>query len=123
LLERDGSKRLGAGGPQEIKAHKFFELVDWKKLMARQYTPPFRPNVSSALDTSNFDEEFTSEAPTDSLGEGSELSEAVQQQFQGFTFQQTEAIAGSLAAGSMMNSTQINNANAGAMRQPGGMRK
>jgi serum/glucocorticoid-regulated kinase 2 len=44
-LDRDGTKRLGAGGPQEIKAHKFFAQVDWRKLMARQYAAPFRPNV------------------------------------------------------------------------------
>ena len=115
----DGAKRLGAGGPQEIKCHKFFELVNWKKLAARQYTPPFKPNVSSAMDTSNFDEQFTGEAPTDSLSDGSHLSDAVQQQFQGFTFQQTEAIAGSIA-GSILTQPI---APPPATRQPGAMRK
>jgi serum/glucocorticoid-regulated kinase 2 len=110
---------LGAGGPQEIKAHKFFTQVDWRKLIARQYAPPFRPNVANAMDTSNFDDEFTSEKPQDSLTEGSTLSDAVQQQFQGFTFQQTEAIAGSLAAGSLMTQTNMGP----APRQPGGMRR
>lgn len=123
LLNRDGAARLGAGGPQEIKAHKFFSQVDWRKLMNRQYTPPFKPNVSSAADTSNFDTEFTNEAPTDSLNERSQLSEAVQQQFQGFTFQQTEAIAGSLAAGSLMGQSKMEPAPAAPMRAPGGIRK
>ncbi|KAI8900259.1 kinase-like domain-containing protein [Globomyces pollinis-pini] len=123
LLDRDGGVRLGAGGAQEIKAHRFFGQVDWKKLISRQYTPPFRPNVASAMDTSNFDEEFTSEAATDSLTEGSQISEAIQQQFQGFTFQQTEAIAGSISTtGNMM--PPKNDAVAGSMmRQPGGMRR
>ena len=91
--------------------------------MNRQYAPPFKPNVANAADTSNFDTEFTSEAPTDSMNEGSQLSEAVQQQFQGFTFQQTEAIAGSLAAGSLMGQSKMEAAPAAGVRTAGGMRK
>lgn len=79
------------------------------------------------MDTSNFDEEFTSEKPTDSLNEGSQLSDAVQQQFQGFTFQQTEAIAGSMTSGSVMGPNALGpgtQAVVGSMmRQPGGMRR
>jgi serum/glucocorticoid-regulated kinase 2 len=71
------------------------------------------------MDTSNFDKEFTSEAPTDSVTEGSQLTEAMQQQFKGFTFVQTEAIAGSLASGSVMNANHM----VPTSRQPGGMRK
>ncbi|KAL2912644.1 Serine/threonine-protein kinase [Polyrhizophydium stewartii] len=125
LLNRDGAARLGANGAQEIKSHPFFAEVDWRKLMGRKYAPPFRPNVASATDTSNFDEEFTSEAPTDSLSEGSQLSEAVQQQFQGFTYQATEAIAGSIAAGSMMGAGMGRADVSGSyapQRQAGGMR-
>lgn len=102
-MNRDGAARLGANGPQEIKSHPFFAAVDWRKLMGRKYAAPFRPDVMSATDTSNFDAEFTSEAPTDSVTESSQLSDAVQQQFQGFTYQATEAIAGSIAAGSLMS--------------------
>ena len=95
--------------------------------MNRQYAPPFKPNVANAADTSNFDSEFTSEAPTDSLSGGSVLSDAVQQQFQGFTFQQTEPIAGSLAAGSLMGQSRMESApgpvQSSTMRAPGGMRK
>ncbi|KAJ3346522.1 hypothetical protein HDU91_007014, partial [Kappamyces sp. JEL0680] len=123
LLNRDGAARLGAAGPQEIKAHKFFNQVDWRKLMARQYAPPFRPNVADATDTSNFDAEFTSEAPTDSLSNDSKLSDAVQQQFQGFTFQQTEAIAGSIATGSVMTGNAMQPPAMGTMRTAGVMRR
>lgn len=96
--------------------------------MGRQYQPPFKPNVANAADTSNFADEFTSEAPTDSMDEGSKLTEAMQQQFQGFTFQQTEAIAGSLAAGSVMGGSRLDAVPGpapvvGTMRVPGGMRK
>ncbi|KAI9609400.1 hypothetical protein H4Q26_007354 [Puccinia striiformis f. sp. tritici PST-130] len=47
------------------------------------------PSVASAIDTSNFDSEFTSEAPMDSVVEDSHLSETVQQQFIGFTYNPT----------------------------------
>ncbi|TPX33472.1 hypothetical protein SmJEL517_g03615 [Synchytrium microbalum] len=103
LLNRDPNERLGNEGPEAIKNHPFFADINWSKLMARKYQPPFKPNVASATDTSNFDEEFTSEAPTDSVTETSHLSETVQQQFAGFTFQaHAEHMAGSVVAGSLM---------------------
>ena len=40
----------------------------------------------SVLDVANFDSEFTSEAPQDSVVEDSQLSETVQDQFIGFTY-------------------------------------
>ena len=40
----------------------------------------------SVLDVANFDSEFTSEAPEDSVVADSKLSETVQEQFKGFTF-------------------------------------
>jgi hypothetical protein len=40
----------------------------------------------SAIDTSNFDQEFTSEAPTDSVVDDSQLSETMQLQFQGWSY-------------------------------------
>lgn len=42
------------------------------------------------MDTSNFDEEFTSEMPVDSVANDSHLSETVQQQFAGFTYDANE---------------------------------
>ncbi|KAJ3124271.1 hypothetical protein HK098_001281 [Nowakowskiella sp. JEL0407] len=87
LLDRDPNKRLGAEGPEKIKKHPFFSDINWDKLLARKYQPLFRPNVASATDTSNFDSEFTSEVPVDSVAEGSKLSDVVQQQFTGFTYQ------------------------------------
>ncbi|EFP79720.2 hypothetical protein PGT21_032024 [Puccinia graminis f. sp. tritici] len=89
LLSRNPKRRLGSNGAEEIKHHPFFSQIDWKRLMMKQYTPPFKPSVASAIDTSNFDSEFTSEAPMDSVVEDSHLSETVQQQFIGFTYNPT----------------------------------
>jgi serine/threonine protein kinase len=81
LLDRDPSRRLGVKGAQEIKNHPFFSRhIDFKKLWAKKIQPPFKPAVASAIDTSNFDEEFTSEVPLDSVVDDSHLSQTVQQQ-------------------------------------------
>ncbi|KAK9471715.1 kinase-like domain-containing protein [Dipodascopsis tothii] len=85
LLDRNPKKRLGANGPAEIKSHRFFREIDWKKLMGKKYPAPFKPSVASATDTSNFDKEFTSEVPTDSVVDDY-LSESVQRQFGGWTY-------------------------------------
>ena len=45
LLDRRPEHRLGAKGPSEIKAHPFFQAIDWRKLLQRRYDPTFRPNV------------------------------------------------------------------------------
>ncbi|KAG0300851.1 AGC protein kinase Gad8 [Dissophora globulifera] len=86
LLTRDPNQRLGNSGSSAIKQHAFFKPISFQHLMAKKIQPPFKPSVSSATDTSNFDEEFTSEEPLDSVVESSFLSETVQLQFKGFTY-------------------------------------
>ncbi|KAJ3329384.1 hypothetical protein HDU76_008017 [Blyttiomyces sp. JEL0837] len=113
MLNRDPTQRLGANGADEIKRHPFFSDINWQKLMARKYNPPFRPDVSSATDTSNFDEEFTSEKPTDSYVADSKLTEADQRQFEGFSYR-ADALAGSVQAGSLMGAnSRLNNTTTG----------
>ncbi|KAI0821086.1 Pkinase-domain-containing protein [Irpex lacteus] len=87
LLQRDPSRRLGAGGADEIKKHPFFSKhVDWHRLIAKKIQPPFKPSVESVLDVANFDGEFTGEKPQDSHVDETPLSETVQDQFRGFTY-------------------------------------
>ncbi|KAG2180623.1 hypothetical protein INT44_003630 [Umbelopsis vinacea] len=86
LLNRDPNERLGNFGTQHIKNHPFFASMDWRKLMAKKVQPPFKPSVESAYDTSNFDEEFTSELPQDSVVDESQISKTLQEQFAGFTY-------------------------------------
>ncbi|CAG8459449.1 14899_t:CDS:2 [Acaulospora colombiana] len=101
LLTRDPNQRLGNNGAQEIKDHPFFASIDWKKLIQKKVQPPFKPSVKSAIDTSNFDPEFTSETPQDSLVNDSQLSDTIQQQFWGFTFNQAEGIMSESMANSV----------------------
>lgn len=46
----------------------------------------YLPTQIDALDTNNFDREFTSEAPADSYVEGAVLSQTMQQQFAGWSY-------------------------------------
>ncbi|XP_035277483.1 serine/threonine-protein kinase N2 isoform X2 [Anguilla anguilla] len=65
LLRRNPERRLGAGerDAEEVKKHPFFRNVDWSGLLAKKVKPPFVPTIQGREDVSNFDDEFTSEAP------------------------------------------------------------
>ncbi|KAF8271939.1 Pkinase-domain-containing protein [Lactarius quietus] len=86
LLTRDPAQRLGVNGAEEIKRHPFFEKIDWRRLAQKKIQPPFKPSVRSPVDVSNFDTVFTAEQPMDSVVEGSQLSQTVQAQFEGFSY-------------------------------------
>ena len=56
LLEKDPSRRLGSeNGIEEIKSHPWLKGSDWKRILSKKVSPPFRPN----LHHSNFDPEYT----------------------------------------------------------------
>ncbi|XP_029330791.1 serine/threonine-protein kinase N2 isoform X2 [Mus caroli] len=65
LLRRNPERRLGAGekDAEDVKKHPFFRLTDWSALMDKKVKPPFVPTIRGREDVSNFDDEFTSEAP------------------------------------------------------------
>ncbi|KAK9370730.1 kinase-like domain-containing protein [Lipomyces kononenkoae] len=92
LLNRNPKHRLGAvDDARELKAHPFFADVDWDLLVQKKVPPPFKPHLSSATDTSNFDPEFTNASTSVLQGsrflQGSTpLSPTLQANFQGFTF-------------------------------------
>lgn len=89
LLTRDPQQRLGVAGAETIKSHPFFaKHIDFKRLMQKKIQPPFKPNVESAADTSNFDPDFLREQPMDSVVEDSHLSQTVQAQFANFSYYQ-----------------------------------
>jgi RAC serine/threonine-protein kinase len=63
LLVKNPNARLG-GGPgdyKEICCQAFFSSVNWEKVYRKEIEPPFRPQLSSDMDTSYFDQEFTSQ--------------------------------------------------------------
>ncbi|KAF8194138.1 AGC/Akt protein kinase [Pholiota molesta] len=64
----------------------FYDAYRFKLLAKKKIQPPFKPSVASPVDVSNFDMVFTEEAPVDSFVEDSKLSQTVQAQFSGFSY-------------------------------------
>mmetsp|Transcript_26895 Transcript_26895/g.39844 ORF Transcript_26895/g.39844 Transcript_26895/m.39844 type:complete len:570 (+) Transcript_26895:148-1857(+) len=88
LLVRDPKKRLGSGEADagEIKAHGFFYGLDWDRLYSGNISPPWQPKFSGSLDTSLFDQEFTSIEPVVSPDVRGAYFGSLDRAFEGFTF-------------------------------------
>lgn len=88
LLERDPIKRLGSGPEDgdEIRRHPLWNLVEWDKVLKKQIKPPFKPQVTSESDSSNFDPVFTKEIVKDTPVAATPLSSVMQKAFEGFSF-------------------------------------
>uniref|UniRef100_A0A8C3ANP3 protein kinase C n=1 Tax=Cyclopterus lumpus TaxID=8103 RepID=A0A8C3ANP3_CYCLU len=65
LLRRNPERRLGSGekDAEDVKKQPFFRGIDWEDLLQRKLPPPFVPTIGGKEDVSNFDMEFTAEAP------------------------------------------------------------
>ncbi|XP_043718229.1 serine/threonine-protein kinase AtPK2/AtPK19-like [Telopea speciosissima] len=85
LLQKDASKRLGSGpgGNEEIKRHKWFKQINWKKLEARQIQPSFCPEVAGKHCIANFDERWTNMPLLDSPAASPKPNDC---SFNGFTY-------------------------------------
>ncbi|KAD3338133.1 hypothetical protein E3N88_33654 [Mikania micrantha] len=85
LLQKDPSKRLGNGlmGSDEIKHHKWFKPINWKKLDAREIQPSFRPEVAGTQCIANFEKRWTDMPLLDSPASSPDASANL---FQGFTY-------------------------------------
>lgn len=63
------------------------QLTDWSALMDKKVKPPFVPTIRGREDVSNFDDEFTSEAPIlTPPREPRILSEEEQEMFRDFDY-------------------------------------
>ncbi|CAH9082295.1 unnamed protein product [Cuscuta epithymum] len=85
LLQKETSKRLGSGlkGSDEIKAHKWFHPINWKKLEAREIQPSFCPKVAGKHCVANFDTQWTAMPLLDSPASSPKGHE---NPFRGFTY-------------------------------------
>ena len=62
LLRKEPSKRLGGSSPKDLKnlkAHRFFRKIDWKKLERRELEPPIQPVITDPELAENFSTSFT----------------------------------------------------------------
>ena len=85
LLKKDPNFRIGS---DKIKSHRFFNKLDWAKVLAKEYHPPHVPTFNSPTDLSNFSTEFTSIPIRDSIHEQRHLNveTSTDSLFQGFSF-------------------------------------
>ncbi|MCJ1393828.1 Serine/threonine kinase [Xylographa bjoerkii] len=94
LLTRDPDLRLGSGplDAQEVMDHEYFKGINWEDLFHKRVPAPFIPAIKGKEDISNFDPEITTIAPfmtpVDSV-----LSQAMQEEFRGFSYIVGEAPA------------------------------
>ncbi|XP_021752200.1 serine/threonine-protein kinase AtPK2/AtPK19-like [Chenopodium quinoa] len=61
LLTKEPSKRLGSGpqGEDEIRRHKWFKCINWRKLENKEIQPSFKPVVGGKECVLNIAEEWT----------------------------------------------------------------
>uniref|UniRef100_G1PBA9 Serine/threonine-protein kinase N1 n=1 Tax=Myotis lucifugus TaxID=59463 RepID=G1PBA9_MYOLU len=87
FCERNPERRLGSSAPHTDLPPLSLQTLGWDALLARRLPPPFVPTLSGRTDVSNFDEEFTGEAPTLSPARDSRpLTAAEQAAFRDFDF-------------------------------------
>uniref|UniRef100_A0ACD5YZX1 Uncharacterized protein n=1 Tax=Avena sativa TaxID=4498 RepID=A0ACD5YZX1_AVESA len=88
LLHKEAGKRLGTGpgGSDEIKKHKWFKPINWRKLDAREILPSFRPDVAGLTCIANFDVCWTNTSVLDSPAATPVTAGGGQGNFAGFTY-------------------------------------
>ena len=109
LLVRDPKKRLGSGesDANELKQHIYFAGLDWKSLEKGNVPAPWAPSVYGSLDTSQFDQEFTSMNPIVSPEVRDAYFGSLDKAFEGFSFVDESAVqmmAGNMVASSLPKS-------------------
>jgi len=96
LLEKDPEQRLL---PDEIKAHPWFEGLDWDALAKKQIEPLWKPSVKDNFDYTHFDEEVITETAKDSLPNKNPLKGLDAKDddiFEGFTYNREETTLGNV---------------------------
>jgi protein-serine/threonine kinase len=88
LLNRDPKLRLCSSERDalELKEHPFFADIDWDALNTGNLTSPWVPAVVGSLDTSQFDQEFTSMNPVISPDVRDAYFGSLDKAFEGFSY-------------------------------------
>eukprot|EP00595_Chromulina_sp_UTEXLB2642_P003757 CAMPEP_0196765640 /NCGR_PEP_ID=MMETSP1095-20130614/10249_1 /TAXON_ID=96789 ORGANISM="Chromulina nebulosa, Strain UTEXLB2642" /NCGR_SAMPLE_ID=MMETSP1095 /ASSEMBLY_ACC=CAM_ASM_000446 /LENGTH=291 /DNA_ID=CAMNT_0042124017 /DNA_START=1202 /DNA_END=2077 /DNA_ORIENTATION=- len=88
FLTRDPKLRLGSGPRDalDVKEHPFFADMDWDGLYHGRIPAPWKPAVVGSLDTSQFDNEFTSMAPQVSPEVRGAYFGSLDRTFEGFSY-------------------------------------
>ena len=70
LLKKKFTQRLGFGGMEKLKRHKFFRNIDWEKLERREVDPPIVPTLKDDFDVSAFADMADQEMTDEQMGAG-----------------------------------------------------
>lgn len=85
-----------------MKRHPFFNDIHWNDLSTGKVPPPWVPAMVGSLDTSQFDQEFTSMLPIVSPDVRDAYFGSMDKAFEGFTF--VDDSAAQYMTGNMGNS-------------------
>uniref|UniRef100_A0A3Q1B9P3 Non-specific serine/threonine protein kinase n=1 Tax=Amphiprion ocellaris TaxID=80972 RepID=A0A3Q1B9P3_AMPOC len=87
LLKKNPAQRLGSSKADcaDIQKHPFFKHINWDDLLNKRVEPPYKPQLQSDEDVSQFDTRFTRQTPVDSPDDTS-LSHSAELAFAGFTY-------------------------------------
>jgi len=88
LLNPDASQRLGHNGAQEVKAHPFFDGINWNTLLQESREDIFVPQLDNPEDTSYHEDHRQSKGGSSMDTIPSSSSE----DFQGFEFTNTDSL-------------------------------
>jgi len=95
LLVRDPNQRLGAKGAEEIKAHPFFQNINWDDLKNLKIKPPIIPTLTRPDDLRNFDKEYTNEPVAETPVKNIGIINDPRNQIKNFTYVQKDLDVGS----------------------------
>jgi len=117
-LVTEPQDRLGRNGAQEIKNHPFFYGLNWDTI--RSIAAPYRPEIKSEIDTSNFDK-FEEKDPF-----FPEVTRRRKQRkdpnFIGYTYKQEDELQRPVLAAALQELEQLHSSTARPRTQPRGER-
>jgi len=90
LLVKNPSKRLGFNGSDEIKAHPFFEDINWEEVELLKLKPPIVPTLTRPDDLRNFDRIYLNEPVVETPSNNPKILADPKNQFPSFTYVQKE---------------------------------